>query len=132
MPFAIREAVETELSHLESSSIIEKVTHSDRAAPIVAVPKANGRLHVSGDYKVTINPVLAVDQYPLLRLEELFATLAEGKKFSKIDLPQAYTHILLDNTSVGYVTINAHKGLYKYNRLPYEHQLFFRNLVKRC
>ena len=81
MPFAICEAVETELSHLESSGIIEKVTHSDWAALIVAVPNANGRLHISGDYKVTINPILAVDQYPLPRPEELFATLAGGKTF---------------------------------------------------
>ena len=60
-----------------------------------------------------------MDQYPLPRPEELFATLAGGKKFSKIDLSQAYTQILLDDTSAGYVTINTHKGLYKYNRLPY-------------
>ena len=95
------------------------MTHSDCAAPIVAVPKANGRLRTMCGDKVTINPVLAVDQYPLPRPEELFATLAGGKKFSKIDLSQAYTQILLDDTSAGYVTINTHKGLYKYNRLPY-------------
>ena len=88
VPFAIREAVETELSQLESSGIIEKVTHSAWAA-IVAVPKANGRLRICGDYKVTSNPVLAVEQYPLPRPEELFVTLAGGKKFSKIDLSQA-------------------------------------------
>lgn len=99
VPFAIHEAVETELTCLESAGIIEKVTHSDWAAPIVAVPKANGRFRICGDYKVTINPALAIDQYPLPRPTELFATLAGGKKFSKIDLSQAYTQILLDDTS---------------------------------
>ena len=34
VPFAIREAVETELSQLQSSGIIEKVTHLDWAASI--------------------------------------------------------------------------------------------------
>ena len=89
MPFTICEAVETELSQLESSGIIEKVTHTDWAAPIIAVPKANGRLRRTCGDKVTTNPVLAVDQYPLPRPEELFATLAGGKKFSKIDLSQS-------------------------------------------
>ena len=101
VPFMIREAVETELSQLESSGIIEKVTHSDWAAPIVEVPKAKGRLRICGDYKVTISPVLAVEQYPLPRQEEVFASLAGGKKFSKIDLSQTYTQILLDDTSAG-------------------------------
>ena len=34
VPFAIREAVEPELSQLKSSGVIEKVTHSDWAVPI--------------------------------------------------------------------------------------------------
>ena len=69
IPFALKEAVEQELDRLETDNIIEKVSHSDWAAPIVAVPKKNGRLRICGDYKVTINPVLEVDQYPLPRPE---------------------------------------------------------------
>ena len=88
----------------------EKVTHSEWAAPIVAVQKPNGRFCICGDYKVTINPALAINQYPLPRPEELFVSLAGGKKFSKIDLSQAYTQILLDENSSWYVTINTHKG----------------------
>ena len=135
MPLAIREPVETELSHLESSGIIEKVTHSDWAALIVAVPKANGRLRICGDYKVTINPVLTVDQYPT-EAGGVICHISREKTFSKIDLSQAYTQILLDDTSAVYVTINTHKGLYKYSRLPYgvasAPAFFFRNLLKRC
>ena len=56
---------------------------------------------------------------PTTRPEELFAMLSGGKKFTTLDLSQAYTHILLDDASSGYVTINTHKGLYKYKRLPY-------------
>ena len=119
VPFAIRDAVGHELDRLEADTIIEKVTHAERDAPIVAVPKRDGRLRICGDYKVTINPVLKIDQHPLPRPEELFATLSGGKKFTTLDLFQAYTHTLLDDASSGYVTINTHKGLYKYKRLPY-------------
>ena len=62
---------------------------------------------------------MEIDQHPLPRPEELFATLSGGKKFTTLDLSQAYTHILLDDASSGYVKINTHKCLYKYKRLPY-------------
>ena len=85
---------------------------------MLSVPKKDGRLRICRDYKVTINPVLEID-HSLPRPEELFATLSGGKKSTTLDLSQAYTHILLDDASSGYVTINTHTGLYKYKRLPY-------------
>ena len=45
--------------------------------------------------------------------------MAGGDKFTKLDLSQDFTQILLDETSSGYVSINTHKGLYSYKRLPY-------------
>ena len=119
VPFAIREAVGEELDRLERAGILEKVTYSEWAAPVVAVPKKDGKFRICGDYKVTINSVLETDQYPLPKPEELFATLAGGITFTKLDLSQAYTQIPLDEESVRYVTINTHKGLYRYKRLPY-------------
>ena len=56
---------------------------SDWATPIVPVPKKDGTFRIFGDYKVIVNP--AMDQYPLPELEDIFATLAGGTTFSKID-----------------------------------------------
>ena len=81
--FAIRDAVGHELDRLEADTIIVKVTHAERAAPIVAVPKKDGRPRICGDYKVTINPVLEIDQHPLPWSEELFAILS-GDEFQKL------------------------------------------------
>ena len=72
-----------------------------------------------GDYKVIVNPALKVDQYPVPKPEDLFATLASGKNFSKIDLSHAYQQIFLKADSWQFVTINTHKGLYRYSRLPF-------------
>ena len=119
VPFAIKTAVGQELDRLEKQGVLRKVERSDWAAPIVVVPKKDGKFRICGDYKVTINRALAVDQYPLPKPEDLFATLANGKKFTKLDLSQAYQQLLLDEASSLYVTINTHQGLYQYTRLPF-------------
>ena len=108
----IRGAIEKDLERLENLGVIEKINYSDWAAPIVPVPKADGSIRICGDYKVTINPALQVNQYPVPSAEDLFATLASGQKFSKLDLSQAYQQVLLEPESRKFVTINTHKGLY--------------------
>ena len=119
VPYAIRESMELELDRLESAGIIEKVEHSDWAAPVVPIPKGDGKLWLCRDYKVTVNSQLLVDKYPLPRPEDLMARLAGGKKFSKLDLSQAYQQVPLEQNSQKYVTINTIKGLYQYTRLPF-------------
>ena len=57
---SIKEPVEQELKHLETAGILKRVTHSEWAAPIVSVPKKDGRVRVCGDYKVTVNPSLDI------------------------------------------------------------------------
>ena len=65
VPVAIKSGIEAELQQLESASIISKVAHSKWAAPIVPVPKRDGRFRICGVYKVTVNQALDVDQYLL-------------------------------------------------------------------
>ena len=69
VPFALKAAVERELDRLESEGTLEKVSYSEWAAPVVPVPKTEGTIRLCGDYKVTTNPQLEVDQYPLLKTD---------------------------------------------------------------
>ena len=119
VPYATKEAIGDELDRMEQQGIIQKIPSSDWAAPLVAVPKKDGRFRLCGDYKVTINQDLEVDQYPLPKPEDLFATLANGSLFTKLDLSQAYLQVELDKDSTKYVTINTHQGLYQFSRLPF-------------
>ena len=60
-----------------------------------------------------------VGAIPIPRVEDLFATEAGGKFFTKLDMSHAYQQIELDDASKQYVVINTHKGLFRYNRLPF-------------
>ena len=119
LPLALKAKVEKELEcqnetrdHAESGCLRVGM-------PIVPVVKPSGALRLCGDYKVTVNPQLQVNQYPLPRPEELYAALNGGQKFTTLDLSEAYLQIELEEGAKVYTTINTHKGLYCFNRLPY-------------
>ena len=76
-------------------------------------------MRVCGDYKVTVNRAAKLDTYPLPRIDDLFASLAGGTTFMKLDLAHAHQQILLDDDSKKFVVINTQKGLFRYNRLPF-------------
>ena len=115
VPYAVKGAIDEELDHLEQQGILEKVTHSEWATPVVAVPKSDGRYRICGDFKVTLN----VDQYPLPKVEDLLATLAGGRKFTKLDLSQAYLQLELHPEARQYCIITTHRGLYQFTCLPF-------------
>ena len=56
--------------------------------------------------KITVNPELQAEQYPLPRIEDIFAN-------------QAYHQLEMEEDSKKYLTINTHMGLFQYNRLVF-------------
>ena len=119
VPYATRKKLDDSLDELESKGIIESVAYSDYACPIVVVTKPNGTLRLCGNYKLTANKVLKCEQYPIPTLEDLLQDLQGGQQFSKLDLSHAYHQIELDEEARKYTTVNTHRGLYQYKRLPF-------------
>ena len=70
-----------------AEGVLEPVEYADLAAPVVAVLKS--------DRKSVMNPVAKLHRHPIPRVEDLFATLQGCKKFTKLDLSQAYQQLLL-------------------------------------
>ncbi|XP_048247554.1 uncharacterized protein K02A2.6-like [Haliotis rufescens] len=120
MAYALRDKVENELERLEQQGVIKPVQYSEWAAPTVPVLKSDqSSVRICGDYKLTVNQVAKPDCYPIPRIEDLFASLSGGRKFTKLDMSNAYQQIVLDDDSKKLTTINTHKGLYEYQRLPF-------------
>ena len=91
VPYALRSAVEDELKRMESEGVLKPVKVSDWAMPIVCVPKTDESVRICGDYKGTVNPAIQTKQFP----------------------------IPLDEDAQKLSTINTHKGLFRYTRLPF-------------
>ena len=120
VPYSMKTKVEEELEHLEKEGTIELVQYADWAAPIVPILKSDRKsLRLCEDFKVTVNKTSKLVSYPIPKVEDLFATWAHGKAFSKLDLSQAYQQILLDDDSKKYVVVNTHRVLFRYNRVPF-------------
>ncbi|KAK6030511.1 retroviral aspartyl protease [Ostertagia ostertagi] len=93
IPIALRPKVEAKLQEL---------MENEWATPLVVVPKPGGKIRLCGDYKVTVNPQLDINQYPLPKPDDLFHMLNGGKKFSKMDLSDAYMQLELEPESKKY------------------------------
>uniref|UniRef100_A0A8C4Q2Z7 ribonuclease H n=1 Tax=Eptatretus burgeri TaxID=7764 RepID=A0A8C4Q2Z7_EPTBU len=119
VPFALQEKVDAELARLEKLGIIESVQYSNWAAPVVPVVKADKSIRLCGDYKMSINKCSTLDKYPIPRIDDLSAKLSGGQSFTKLDMRSADLQVVLHEDSKGYLIINTHRGLYRYNRLSF-------------
>ncbi|UYV75842.1 K02A2.6-like [Cordylochernes scorpioides] len=104
---------------LKKSQIIEKVNASDWSTPLVTVIKSNGELRLCGDFKNTLNNCIEDEKYPLPTIETMLGNLGGNKIFTKLDLSSAYHQIEMDEASKNLLVVSTHRGLYRYNRLPF-------------
>jgi len=124
IPFALREKVEQQLQKQVDEGELIPVDRSDWAIPIVVVNKKDEEIRICGDFKVSINPVIKSQVYPLPTPEKMFSALANGEEsYTKLDLARAYKQMKVQKLSQPLLTINTHRGLYQYMRLPFGIQI---------
>jgi hypothetical protein len=119
IPFALKDKVKNEIKRLLDNKRIEAVKYSEWGTPVVPIMKPDGSVRLCGDYKVTLNPYLETDHYPLPHIESIFQTLKGGEYYCELDLKEAYLQAPLDSTSQMLTVINTEFGIYKYLYLPY-------------
>ena len=110
VPYSLVEKVEKEYDRLVESDILYPVSSSNRASPVVHIPKSDGSLRVCGDYK-GINERIEDDVYKLPNLQDMFALLSQNgglpDTFPVIDLASAFNQQFLDEESSLLLTINT-------------------------
>lgn len=114
LPFVQKAKVEKEINRLVEYGILKPMKFSDWATPIVVVRKPDDTVRLCGDYKVTVNPQLETEFYPIPSAEQLMESLNKGKYFTKLDLKDAYLQIPLAESTKKLLTINTHLGLFQY------------------
>ena len=86
VPYSIKDQLRRELDRLVQEGTLEPVEFSEWAAPMVPIVKEDKGLRICGDYKVTVNRVSKLDNYPIPKTEDLLATLTGSEKFTKLDM----------------------------------------------
>nr|XP_037275801.1 uncharacterized protein K02A2.6-like [Rhipicephalus microplus] len=119
VPVALRKAVSAEIDHLVQQGVLTSVSVSEWAAPVVPVVKISGAFRLCGDFKLTVNQATHLEQYPLPKVDDIFAALYGREVFTKLDLSNAHNQLPLDEEAKMMTVINTHLGLYSYNRLAF-------------
>ena len=118
VPYALKQKVENELDRMINSGILKPVEISDWATPIVPVRKPDNSIRLCGDYKTTVNPASKLDSFPIPKIDDLFAEMADCVTFSKLDLKHTYQQMELEHNLKSILTLNT-KGLYRPTRLAF-------------
>lgn len=116
MPHAVKPLLEKEIDRLIDLKHLQPVEVSEWATPIVPVFKSNDAIRICGDFKLTVNPQIVLDGYPLHTIDDIFFALRGGISFSELDLFHAYMQFPVDESCRDILTIVTHKGLFRYTR----------------
>ncbi|KAL7297103.1 hypothetical protein TKK_0009525 [Trichogramma kaykai] len=114
----LKPLVEKEIEKLVKLKHLKPVQVLEWATPIVPVLKGNGEIRICGDFKLTLNPNIIIDKYPLHSIDDIFTKLQGGVEFTELDLKHAYMQFPVDEESSNLLTIVTHKGLYQYTKIP--------------
>ena len=110
--------VDGELKRQEKMTVITPVTYSQWAVPIVVVKGIDDTIRLYADFSIGLNAALEDHQYPRQIREDIFTILNGSTCFAELDLTEAYLQVDVSAASRKLLTINTHRGLFQYTRLP--------------
>ena len=98
---------------------IEKVDNPTKyCSPIVTVKKPDGSLRLCVNYK-KVNQLLLPDVEMTNLAEDIFYKIGDSKFYSMFDLAKGYWQIPVDEDSKDITIFTSHKGMFKFNVLPF-------------
>lgn len=112
-----REVLRKEIDKMLEDDVIEEC-ESAYAAPVVLVPKKDGKFRVCVDYR-RLNSVTIPDRYPLPRIDDLLDAAKPKMCMSTMDLRSGYWQVAVkvdDRDKTGFITPF---GIYRFKRMPF-------------
>ena len=111
--------VREEIDRMSNMGVISKITEpTDWCAPMVPVPKPNGKLRLCVDLK-KLNQSVKRELYILPTVEDIAHKLLGATVFSTLDCSSSFWQLPLDKESAKLTTFISPFGRYHFNRVPY-------------
>ena len=119
VPLPLMDRVKEELDKMEKQGVIARIDKpTDWCAPIVVVPKQNGKVRICVDF-TKLNDCVRRERHILPSVEHILAQLDGGKVFSKLDANSGFYQIQLSKQSAELTTFITPFGRFYFNRLPF-------------
>jgi hypothetical protein len=111
-----REVIRKEMEKLEEQGIIE-ITTSAWAAPVLIVPKANGKLRPCVDYRA-LNERISQTAYPVPNARHILMNLRSATYRTVIDIRGAFWNLWVHPEDRDYTAFVTPDAQYRYLRMP--------------
>lgn len=111
------EELKKQLTELIDKGFIQP-SKSPYGAPILFVPKKNGKLRMCVDYRA-LNKITIRNRYPLPRIDELLDRLHGATIFTKLDLQSGYHQIRIAPQDVPKTAFRTRYGHYEWKVMPF-------------
>ncbi|CAB1107752.1 unnamed protein product [Ectocarpus sp. CCAP 1310/34] len=102
--------------YITTSGLIQHST-SPWASPLVVIPKKDGSVRITVNYK-RLNALVDLDGQPLPRVDGILDSLYTGKVFSIFDLNSAFHYIICDEDTVPPTAFCTPTQLFEWLRMP--------------
>ena len=93
IPYSLEKGVSDAIQELVKQNVLEPVEYSQWSSPIVTVRKPDGSVRITGDFS-QLNKHIEIPPADFPTKERLFQAAAGMKRFSKLDIENAFFSIV--------------------------------------
>ncbi|GJZ64635.1 putative reverse transcriptase domain-containing protein, partial [Tanacetum coccineum] len=111
------EELSAQLQELSNKGFI-RPSSSPWGAPVLFVKKKDGSFRMCIDYR-KLNKITVKNQYPLLRIDDLFDQLQGSSVYSKIDLRSGYHQLIVRDEDIPKTAFRTRYGHYEFQVMPF-------------